>query len=90
VKPLTLRFTLVGETPLAAPKTVIANDYKANPDAITLKNGTIQKSIEAAVGSNDGGTITLKPGIYLTGSLSSNPALPWKAAAAAMSSALRS
>jgi polygalacturonase len=51
----------------AAPKTYVANDYGAKPDSATPNTAAIQKAIDAAAKS--GGTVTLKPGTYLTGSL---------------------
>ncbi len=51
----------------AAPKTFLANDYGATGDGKTLNTSSLQKAIDAAAAS--GGTVTLKPGIYLIGSL---------------------
>jgi polygalacturonase len=51
----------------AQPKIFFANDYGANPDGTTLNTAAIQKAIDAA--ATAGGTVTLKPGTYLTGSL---------------------
>jgi polygalacturonase len=51
----------------AAPKTIVANDYGARGDGTTLNTASIQKAIDAAAAV--GGTITLNPGTYLTGSL---------------------
>ena len=53
--------------PVRAPKTIVANDYGAKGDGTTLNTASIQKAIDAAAAV--GGTITLKPGTYLTGSL---------------------
>jgi hypothetical protein len=53
--------------PQAAPKTLLANDYGAKGDGTTLETAAIQKALDAA--GKSGGTITLKPGTYLTGSL---------------------
>jgi polygalacturonase len=50
-----------------APKTFVANDYGASPSATVLNTVAIQKAIDAAAKS--GGTVTLKPGTYLTGSI---------------------
>jgi polygalacturonase len=52
---------------LAAPKTFVANDYGAAPSTTVLNTVAIQKAIDAAAKS--GGTVTLKPGTYLTGSI---------------------
>ncbi len=52
---------------LAAPKTFLVNDYGAKGDGATLSTLSIQKAIDAAAAV--GGTVTLRPGIYLTGSL---------------------
>jgi polygalacturonase len=52
---------------LAAPKTYVANDYGAQGDGTTMNTAAIQKTIDRA--AQHGGTITLKPGTYLTGSL---------------------
>ncbi len=51
----------------AASKTFLANDYGAKGDGLTLDTVSIQKTIDAATKS--GGTVTFKPGNYLTGSL---------------------
>jgi polygalacturonase len=51
----------------AQPKIFSANDYGAKPDGTTLNTDAIQKAIDAA--STSSGTVTLKPGTYLTGSL---------------------
>lgn len=51
----------------AAPKVFVANDFGARGDGTTLNTVAIQKAIDAAAAA--GGTVTLKPGIYLTGSL---------------------
>jgi len=58
---------LTAGTTLAAPKTFVANDYGAAGDGKTLDTSSIQKAIDAAAVA--GGTVTLKPGTYLTGSL---------------------
>jgi polygalacturonase len=47
--------------------TFFANDYSAKGDGTTLDTAAIQKAIDAA--ADAGGTATLKPGTYLTGSL---------------------
>ena len=51
----------------AASKTFLANDYGAKGDGSTLDTVSIQTTIDAAAKS--GGTVTFKPGNYLTGSL---------------------
>ena len=53
-------------TPVLA-KTYLANDYGAKGDGTTLNTTSIQKAIDAA--AVVGGTVTLGPGTYLTGSL---------------------
>jgi polygalacturonase len=51
----------------ATPQTFLANEYGAKGDGATLDTLSIQKAIDAAAAV--GGTITLRPGTYLTGSL---------------------
>src|SRR3984957_2840554 len=51
----------------AAAKNYLANDSGAKGDGSTLDTVAIQKTIDAAAKS--GGTVTLRPGNYLTGSL---------------------
>jgi polygalacturonase len=51
----------------AAPKPFVVNDYGAKGDGRGLDTAAIQKTIDAAAVA--GGTVTLKPGVYLTGSL---------------------
>ncbi len=51
----------------AAPKHFVANEYGAKGDGRALETAAIQKAIDAA--AVGGGTVTLKPGVYLTGSL---------------------
>ena len=50
----------------ATTKPIVANDYGAKPDG-TLSTIAIQKALDAA--ALKGGTVTLRPGTYLTGSL---------------------
>ena len=63
----TLLGLLAASAANAAPTTFVANDYGAMGDGVTLNTVPIQKAIDAAAAA--GGTVTLKPGIYLTGSL---------------------
>ena len=44
-----------------------ANNFGAKGDGVTLETAAIQKAIDAAAAAN--GTVTLRPGSYLTGSL---------------------
>ncbi|MDR3727703.1 MAG: glycosyl hydrolase family 28-related protein, partial [Terracidiphilus sp.] len=54
-------------TATPAKKTFTANDYGAKGDGTTLDTSSIQKAIDEAAAA--GGTVTLKPGTYLCGSL---------------------
>ena len=65
----TLLTVFLTTTTFASHKTYLANTYGANPNGTTLNTASIQKAIDAAAANKDGGTITLKPGTYLTGSL---------------------
>jgi len=51
----------------AEKKIFLANDYGAMGDGTSLNTSSIQKAIDAA--SAKGGTVSVKPGVYLTGSL---------------------
>jgi polygalacturonase len=51
----------------AEARVFLANDYGAKGDGTTLETSHIQQAIDAAAAVS--GTVTLKPGIYLTGSL---------------------
>jgi polygalacturonase len=51
----------------AEPRVFVANDYGAKGDGTTLDTDAIQKAIDLAAEAK--GTVTLKPGTYLTGSL---------------------
>ena len=58
---------LAASVAFAAPKTFFANEYGATGDGKTLETASLQKAIDAAAAK--GGTVSLKPGTYLTGSL---------------------
>ena len=49
-------------------KVYYVNDYGAKMDSTALNTEAIQKAIDACA-SNGGGTVSFKPGIYLTGSV---------------------
>jgi polygalacturonase len=51
----------------ATPKVLLANNYGAQGDGKTLNTLSLQKAIDAA--AKAGGTVSMKPGIYLTGSI---------------------
>jgi polygalacturonase len=51
----------------AESRTFVANDYGAKGDGANLETAAIQKAIDAAAAVH--GTVTLKPGVYLSGSL---------------------
>jgi polygalacturonase len=51
----------------SAERVIFANEYGATGDGKTLATESIQKAIDTA--ARVGGTISLRPGIYLTGSL---------------------
>ena len=53
--------------PISAKKTFVVNDYGAKGDGKSLETASIQKAIDAA--APVGGTVTFKPGTYLSGSL---------------------
>ncbi|MFV0566753.1 MAG: glycoside hydrolase family 28 protein [Flavobacteriaceae bacterium] len=59
----------VGTKPFSVPdKVYYANDFGAIGDGKTLNTTAIQKAIDACA-KNSGGTVTFKPGDYLTGSV---------------------
>jgi hypothetical protein len=62
-----LTLLLATTTASAEQKNFLANDYGAKGDTTTLNTASIQKAIDAAAAK--GGTVTLTPGTYLTGSL---------------------
>ena len=62
-----LAVILLATSALAAPKIFLANTYGAKGDGTTLNTAAIQKALDAAAAA--GGTVTLQPGTYLTGSL---------------------
>ncbi len=64
---IALLLALIPASLHAQAKIFFANNYGATPDGTTLNTAAIQKAIDAAAAAN--GTITLKPGTYLTGSL---------------------
>jgi polygalacturonase len=51
----------------AGPRVFVANDFGAKGDGTALDTAAIQRTIDRA--STEGGTITMKPGTYLIGSL---------------------
>jgi polygalacturonase len=64
---LLIAFMLCEVAAVAAPNTFFANDHGAVGDGKSLDTVAIQKAIDAAAAA--GGIATLKPGMYLTGSL---------------------
>jgi polygalacturonase len=64
---LTLAFAIVSTTSQAAPKTTLTVDCNAACDGTTLMTAAIQKAIDTV--APKGGTVTFKPGTYLTGAL---------------------
>jgi len=66
---LTLFLAFTATSSHAEPKIFSANDYGAKGDGTTLNTVAIQKAIDAAAAYKGGGTVSLKPGTYLTGSL---------------------
>lgn len=60
-------FLLSAALASAAPKTYLANDFGATGDGKTLATTALQKALDAA--ATTGGTVTMKPGVYLSGSL---------------------
>ena len=53
--------------PIPAKKSFVVNDFGAKGDGNTLETASIQKAIDAA--ASVAGTVTFKPGTYLSGSL---------------------
>lgn len=52
---------------IAQPKIFFANDYGAKPDGAALATAAIQRAIDTAAKAH--GTVSFKPGTYLTGSI---------------------
>jgi polygalacturonase len=57
----------IATTAMAAPKTLLVNDYGAKGDGTALDTAAIQKAIDNA--AQKGETVSFKPGTYLTGAL---------------------
>lgn len=51
----------------ATPRSFVVNDYGARGDGVTMETASLQRAIDAAALAN--GTVTFRPGTYLTGSL---------------------
>ncbi|HUA91417.1 MAG TPA: glycosyl hydrolase family 28 protein [Terracidiphilus sp.] len=62
-----LMMVMVCASAAAAPAVFFANDYGAKGDGKSLDTAALQKAIDAAAAA--GGTASLRPGAYLTGSL---------------------
>jgi polygalacturonase len=52
---------------MAAPKTILVNDFGAKGDSSTLDTAAIQKAIDKAAPKKE--TVSFKPGTYLTGAI---------------------
>jgi polygalacturonase len=57
----------IATTAMAAPKTILTVDCNAACDGSTLMTAAVQKAIDTA--APKGGTVTFKPGTYLTGAI---------------------
>jgi polygalacturonase len=57
----------IAATAMAAPKTLMANDYGAKGDGAALDTAAIQKAIDTAAPKKE--TVSFKPGTYLTGAI---------------------
>jgi polygalacturonase len=67
VVPLVAAVLMWGVAAAAAAATLVANDFGAKGNGVTVDTAAVQRALDAAAGKHE--TVTLRPGTYLIGSI---------------------
>jgi polygalacturonase len=67
VAPFMAGMLMWGAAAKVAAATLVANDFGAKGDGVTVDTAAVQRTLDAAAGKHE--TVTLRPGTYLTGSI---------------------